>query len=188
MADSLMYTVVPQVDETPFETFAMDVTTMTLGWRFGMESAATGPTVGFHPTSDVVVDLRVVLGAISLVVPADSLWGNGGADEPPAAGPWAWCRRALRGAETGEEAALVMSAVEPGFDRGPALAAIDEVAAAVISWWLREEGGPAAIVSSMVARESERRTAERKLDGMRRRSDRDLLVLADQLARERIVR
>ncbi len=171
-------------DASGFVEFVGELVTEGLAWRAGLAVGELGPTVGPDASSDIVYRPQTLIGLARHLVDPQLL--DERQDDQSFAStvgePWVWLREAVSGRSFGEESDLVRQALESGFDSTNALRALDEVVEAVIGWWVASPEGANHVTTWAVAREVDRRVTEKRLAGLRRRYDRDLLVLADKIA------
>ena len=170
-----------------------------LKWRAGIAVGEDGPTVGATATADitydpteigvlvpVLIDDALILDDSSLDpdgVEQDSVETEAAVDESGDPDPWQWLRAVASGSVGGEDERRLAEVLDPAFDRSGGLREIDEVVAAIIGFWAVDSDGCARIASWACERETERRVGARRLEGLRRRYDRDLLVMADKISR-----
>jgi hypothetical protein len=169
-----------------FTRFGFEVLARGVAWRCAITQGSDGPTVGLTESSDVIFDPMVIVNLAPVVIDRSLIDSNRldprdlqvGADELD---PWVWFRRVIAGDVSGPEADTLMRAFEQGSDSSEAVMAIDAIVGGVVESWCRTPEGTMRVSEWAASRESERRGAVRRLDGLRRRHDRDLLVLADRI-------
>jgi len=169
-----------------------------LRWRAGLAVGDDGPTVGAAATAEITYDPTEIAVLVPLLVDdalivdnssigaddlgKDAVEADASVDELGDPDPWRWLRAVASGSVESEDARRLAEVLDPAYDRSGGLGEIDEVVAKVIGYWAVDREGCARIASWARERETERRVAARRLEGLRRRYDRDLLVMADRIS------
>ena len=174
--------------ETLLHVLAAEILVDAVRWRVGIFVGEQGPTVGATSAADITYDPAEIVVVLPLVIDDALLVADrhametDGVDGDAPIDPWTWLRAAASGDIDTPEGRRIVQILDPSFKRDDGLDCLDEVVAKIIEFWTRRDDGSARIARWARDRETERRTTGRRLEGLRRRYDRDLLALADRIA------